>query len=102
VVSQPRPPAPARPARRLEPQPYAGEAPRRATAAQPERRRSGRGARRALLGLFVGLLFAVAVVVALVIATSTSNSVVNFRTTVAHDAQSAFNQFQNLVSQYTK
>jgi eukaryotic-like serine/threonine-protein kinase len=89
-------------ARRLEAEPYVAERAERAPARQAERRRPRRRARRALLGLFVGLLFALAVVLALVIAASSSPTVVNFRTTVAHDAQSAFNQFQGLVNKYTK
>jgi serine/threonine-protein kinase len=104
TASPPRP-APAarpRPRRRLEPQPYASERPEPAAPARrPERppRRRGRGI---LLGLVLGLLIAAVLVIALVVVAGTSRNVVNFRTTVVHDAQSAFNQFQSLVNQYTK
>jgi hypothetical protein len=43
-----------------------------------------------------------AIVVAVVIATGTSSTVVQFRKTVANDFQSAFNQVQGLINQYTK
>jgi serine/threonine-protein kinase len=107
MAPQPRPaPAgqatPARPSRRLEPRPYAGEPYQHAPAAPEERRRSGGGARLALIGLTVGLLFAAAVVVALVISTSTSPTIVHIRTTVNHDAQSAINALSNLISKYTR
>ena len=92
-----------RPARRLEPRPYAAEAYDRPAEYPPERARPRRkGARRALLGLLVGLLFAAAVAIALAIATSTSNSVVQFRTTFSHDVNQVVNQLSNLVSQATK
>jgi serine/threonine protein kinase len=100
-------PAPAtartRPVRRLEPRPYAGDPYQRVppTYAEAPRRR-GRAARRVLLGLFVGLLFAAAVVIALVLSTSTSPTLTHIRTTVSHDAQSAVNSLSNLISQYTK
>ncbi len=92
-----------RPVRRLEPRPYATDPYQRspATYAEPPRRR-GRAARRVLLGLFVGLLFAAAVVIALVLSTSTSRTATNIRTTVSHDAQSAVNSLSNLINQYTK
>jgi eukaryotic-like serine/threonine-protein kinase len=93
-----------RPVRRLEPRPYAGEAYDRPAAYQAERPRPRRrsGVRRVLLGLFVGLLFAAAVVAALVIATSTSGSVAHYRTVFSHDVNTAVNQFLNLVGQATK
>jgi len=92
----------ARPVRRLEPHPYAGQ-PRAAPAPtrRPQPRRRS-GARRAALGLFVGLLLAAAVVAALLIATSTSSNVVQFRTTFSHDVSQAINQMSNLISQATK
>jgi ferric-dicitrate binding protein FerR (iron transport regulator) len=93
----------ARPARRLEPRPYATDAHPQAPAAYPqERRRERRGGRRALIGLLLGLLFAAAVVIALLISTSASPTVVNIRTTVSHDANSAINSLSNFISQYTK
>jgi eukaryotic-like serine/threonine-protein kinase len=96
------PATPARPMRRLEPRPYAAEAQRHPVERVPERPRRGRGARRALLGLALGLLLAAAVVIALVVSTSTSNSVSHIRVTMEHDANSAINQLSNLISQYTK
>jgi eukaryotic-like serine/threonine-protein kinase len=93
----------ARPVRRLEPRPYATDPYQQVppTYAEPQRRR-GRAARRVLLGLFVGLLFAAAVVIALVLSTSTSPTVNNIRTTVNHDANNAINSLSNLINQYTK
>jgi eukaryotic-like serine/threonine-protein kinase len=97
------PVTPARPVRRLEPQPYASPAYGRPQADYPaEPRRSGKAGRRVAVALTVLLLFVAAVVIAVVISTNTSNTVVQLRTTVAHDAQSAINQVQNLISQYTK
>jgi serine/threonine-protein kinase len=94
---------PTRPVRRLEPRPYAtGAYGRQATDYPAERPRSGRAGRRLAIVLAVALLFAAAVAIAVAISASTSNTVVQLRTTVAHDAQSAINQVQNLISQYTK
>jgi serine/threonine-protein kinase len=91
-----------RPARRLEPRPYATDpyqqAPTYAHAPRRERRR-GRGI---LAGLLLGLLAAAAVAIALTLTASSSPTVNNIRTTVSHDAQSAINALSNLVSQYTK
>jgi eukaryotic-like serine/threonine-protein kinase len=94
----------ARPVRRLEPRPYATDPYQRVppTHVEEPRRRRGRAARRLLLGLFVGLLFAAAVVIALVVSTSTSPSVTNIRTTMSHDAHNAINSLSNLIHQYTK
>ncbi len=94
---------PARPARRLEPRPYAADPYERTPPSYPpERRRSRGGGRLILLGLLIGLLFAAAVVIALVIATGTSPTLTHIRTTVSHDANSAINSLSNLISQYTK
>ena len=97
--------APGRPVRRLEPQPYAGEGSEtRAPYDRPAERRSrGRRAGRRLAGFLALLcLFAAAVIVAIVISTSTSNTAVQARRTIAHDVNSAINQVQSLISQYTK
>jgi hypothetical protein len=79
-------------------------APRRREAAPvpPGRSRPRKAARRlgALLAVLAVLL--VAVIVAALIATSTSNTVVHFRTVVAHDTQSAINQVKSIINQYTK
>jgi serine/threonine-protein kinase len=92
-----------RPVRRLEPRPYTSPGYGRQPADYPaEPRRSGKAGRRFAIALTVLLLFVAAVVIAVVISTNTSNTVVQLRTTVAHDAQSAINQVQNLIGQYTK
>jgi len=97
------PPRPAAPVRRLEPHPYAADPyARTATVPPAEARRSSRAGRRFAAVLAVALLLAAAVVIALVIATSTSNTAVQLRTTFSHDAQQAINQVQSLISQYTK
>jgi serine/threonine-protein kinase len=106
AASRPEPvtagrPAAARPARRLEPRPYATGAYARAETAA-ERPRSGRGGRRFAAALAVMLLFAAAVIIAVVIATGTSNTAVQLRTTISNDAQNAIQQVQSLISQYTK
>ncbi len=98
--------------------PATGRSPRRATPARvstapsPRRRdpapvpagrsRPRKAARRlgALLAVLGVLL--VAVIVAALIATSTSNTVVRFRTVVAHDTQNAINQVKSIINQYTK
>ncbi len=99
----PAPATPARSVRRLEPSPYAtGDYARPPAVDAAERPRAGQGGRRLAIALTVLLLFVAAVVIAVVISTNTSNTVVQLRTTVAHDAQSAINQVQSLVSQYTK
>jgi hypothetical protein len=48
------------------------------------------------------LVFAAAVVIAVVIATSTSGTLVHYRTVMAHDAQTAINKVRDLINQYTK
>jgi serine/threonine-protein kinase len=97
------PAAPARPVRRLEPRPYAtGAHAPPADEYPPDRPRSGRAGRRLAIALTVLLLFVAAVAIAVVISTNTSNTVVQLRTTVAKDANSAINQVQSLISQYTK
>ena len=47
-------------------------------------------------------VFALVVIAAVVIANSTSSTVVHYKKIVAHDAQSAINQLQSLISKYTK
>jgi hypothetical protein len=93
------------PVRRLEPRryetdPYARPAPAPARAAEQPRRSSA--ARRFFALLLLALVFAAAVGAAVVISTSTSNTVVQIRTTFSHDVNSAIQQAQNLISQYTK
>jgi serine/threonine-protein kinase len=91
-----------RPVRRLEPRPYARDPYAPAAEEYPPPRRRSSGGRRFATVLALALLLVVAIVIALVIATSTSNTMVQLRTTVSHDAQNAINQVQSLISQYTK
>jgi serine/threonine-protein kinase len=105
-------PAAGRPARQLEPvpvqrrqQPAAAGYPTRANAPTSRRQappRRGRGARRVMAFLAIGLLFAAAVAIAVVIATDTSATAIHFRRVVGQDTQSAVNSFKSLVNQYTK
>jgi hypothetical protein len=60
--------------------------------------RTGRAFRRFVALLALLLVFVAAVVVAVVIATSSSTTVEHFRTVIAHDAQSALNQLDQLVN----
>ncbi len=88
-------------ARQLEPLP----APRRAargapaTVAEPP---PNRALRRFIAFLALAIVFTIAVAVAVILATSTSNTVVHFRTVVGHDAQSAIHSLRDLINQYTK
>jgi hypothetical protein len=50
----------------------------------------------------LALVFTAAVAVAVVIATSTSSTVVHYRKVVATDANSALQQLQSVINQYTK
>jgi serine/threonine protein kinase len=107
-------PAPATPTRSTRPltprEVPARQAPRRAAApanrrqAAPERapQRSGRGFRRLIGFLTLLAVLALIAIAAVLIANSTSNTVVHYQKIVAHDAQSAINQLQSLISKYTK
>jgi eukaryotic-like serine/threonine-protein kinase len=86
VRDTPPPPTPSRRAARERPVP------------EHEPRRRGRGFRRFLALLALLTVFLAAVVIAVVIATGTSSTVEHFRTVVAHDAQSAINQLQQLIN----
>jgi serine/threonine-protein kinase len=92
----------ARPARRLEAQPYATGPQTQAPYAPQRETRRRRGGRRFATFLALLCLFAAAVIVAVVIATSTSNTAVQARKTIATDVNSAISQLQSLVNQYTK
>ncbi|HUZ28020.1 MAG TPA: protein kinase [Solirubrobacteraceae bacterium] len=93
----------ARPANRLEPRSSpTGAYARQARDRPRERPRSGRAARRFLALLALLCVVIAAIVVAVVIATGTSSTVVQIRKTVANDFQSAYNQVQGLINQYTK
>ena len=94
---------PPRPARRLEPRPYATDPYQRpAPVYADERGRSRGGGRLLLVGLLIGLLCAAAVAVALAVSAGTSPTLTHIRTTVTKDANSAINAMSNLISQYTK
>ena len=98
-------PATGRGARRATPARVSTAPPPRRRQAAPvpaARSRPRKAARRlgALLAVLAVLL--VAVIVAALIATSTSNTVVQFRTVVAHDTQSAVNQVKSIINKYTK
>jgi serine/threonine protein kinase len=98
----PRPRAAEVPARR----PAGAEVPGRrtaaSTAAPPRRSGRGRGVRRLLVLLTLLGVFAAVVIAAVAIATGTSNEMVHFRKVVAHDTQTAVQQLQSLINQYTK
>ena len=67
-----------------------------------EMERSSRGFRR-VMAVFVLLAVLAAIVIAAVaIANSTSRTAVHYHKVLAHDAQSAINQLQSLINQYTK
>jgi serine/threonine-protein kinase len=114
VTPAPAPATPARstrPTRALTPREVpARQAPRRAAApasrrqAAPERapRRSGRGFRRLIGFLSLLAVLALIAIAAVLIANSTSNTVVHYQKIVSHDAQSAINQLQHLISKYTR
>jgi serine/threonine protein kinase len=67
-----------------------------------QRAGGSRAGRRFLAFLALVILFVAAVAVAVTISASTSKSVVTFRRVVARDTNDAVNQFQNIISQYTK
>jgi eukaryotic-like serine/threonine-protein kinase len=83
---------------------YSAQAPSRNAAydAPAKRARGSRTVRRLLIFLLVVILFVAAVAVALTISASTSSTVVHFRRVVAHDTNSAINQLQSIINQYTK
>jgi serine/threonine protein kinase len=71
----------------------------------PEREpppRSGRGFRRFMAFLALVAVLALIVIAAVIISNSTSATVVHYKTIVAHDAQSAISQMENLINKYTK
>jgi serine/threonine protein kinase len=93
------------PPRRVPPQePRRANAPYARTTADraAQRRNESRAGRRFLALLLVAILFVAVVAVAISLAASTSNSVVQFRKVVSHDAQNAIQQVQNIVNSYTK
>jgi eukaryotic-like serine/threonine-protein kinase len=84
------------------PPPMAGYGPDEARHAPTRRSGGSRAARRFFAFLAIVGLFVAAVAVAITIAASTSNNVVHFRKVVAHDTNSAVNQLQRIINQYTK
>ena len=88
--------------RRATPRPATGYPPPAAAPRAARRGGAGRAMRRLVILLLLALVVVAAVVVAVAIATSTSNTVVHYRTVVGHDAQTAINQVKSLVNQYTK
>ncbi len=69
---------------------------------QPAQRNSGRLARRLFAFAAFACVFVAAVVIAVAIATTSSGTVVQARRVVANDAQSAINDLQGIINQYTK
>ncbi len=88
-----------RPARAQTPGDYRR---RQAADRAAERGGAGRTLRRLMVVGLLLCIFAAAVIAAVVIATGTSSTVVQFRKVVAHDAQSAIQQVQNIINKYTK
>jgi eukaryotic-like serine/threonine-protein kinase len=68
----------------------------------PQRSGGGRGFRRMMGVLTLVAVLALIVIAAVVISNSTSSTVVHYQKIIAHDAQSAIHQVQNLVNKYTK
>ena len=106
-VSRPDPPTPVTraprqvPARRPTRQ-EAVDAYTRQTAAERPTAQSGRGFRRLMAVLALLGVLALIVIAAVTISNSTSNTVVEYKKVVAHDAQSAINQLSDLINKYTK
>jgi serine/threonine protein kinase len=75
---------------------------RRQRRAAPPPPSDSRGFRRMLGLLILLVVIIVVVIVAVAVANSTSNTVIHYQRVVGHDAQSAINQLQNLINQYTK
>ncbi len=98
----PRTPTATRAPRQLEPR--REPRPRAQRRAEPERRGvAGRALRRLFALLALAVVLAVAVVIAVTLVTNTAHTVVvHFRSVVAHDAQTAIQQLQGLIKQYTK
>jgi serine/threonine-protein kinase len=86
--------APARPARPVDQ--------RRQPPTRVEQQSGSTFLRRLVAFVALALVFTIAVIVAVVIATSTSSTVVHFRTVVGNDAQSVINSIRDLINQYTK
>jgi serine/threonine protein kinase len=108
-VARPDPPTPAAraprqvPARRPTRQEAAAAYTRQtADERQAPPQQSGRGFRRLMAVLALLGVLALIVIAAVTISNSTSNTVVQYRKVVAHDAQSAINQLTDIINKYTK
>jgi serine/threonine-protein kinase len=109
-VTRPDPPTPVpraprqvparRPTRQEAADAYARQTAVEDRAAPPSR--SGRGFRRMMAVLALLAVLALIVIAAVTISNSTSNTVVQYRKVVAHDAQSAINQLTDIINKYTK
>jgi serine/threonine-protein kinase len=86
-----------RPPRRAEP-----DNSRRPAAAPLPPPQDSRGFRRGLALLVLAVVLLIVVIAAIAIANSTSSTVIHYQKIVGHDAQSALQQAQNLINQYTK
>jgi hypothetical protein len=100
----PRQVAPRQASTRRQPRPEVAAYSRRADPelAERELRRSDNAFRRGMAFAALIAVLVVVVVVAIAIVNGTSSTVVHYHRIVARDAQSAINQLQNLVNQYTK
>jgi serine/threonine-protein kinase len=107
-VARPDPPTPASrprqvPARRATRQEAAAAYNRQTVSERPgPPARSGRGFRRMMAVLALLAVLALIVIAAVTISNSTSNTVVEYRKVIAHDAQSAINQVNDIINKYTK
>jgi serine/threonine protein kinase len=97
-----RPVAPRQVPARRPARPEAAPSSRRPPVPERELERSGRGFRRVMAFFALLAVLALIVIAAVTISNSTSSTVVQYRRVVAHDAQSAINQLDSLISQYTK
>jgi eukaryotic-like serine/threonine-protein kinase len=82
--------------------PATQETRRPAAEQRPRPQRRGRFLRRFVALLALLAVFVIAVVVAVSIATSTSSSIVHYRTIIGNDTHSAVQSLKGLISQYTK
>jgi serine/threonine-protein kinase len=78
------------------------DAPRRSAPTPMPPPQDSRGFRRGLGILVLLVVLLVVAIVAIAIVNSTSNTVIHYQRIVGHDAQSALQQVQNLINQYTK
>ena len=100
AATRPAPPRQSPPRRPARPEVAAYS--RRPAAPDREMERSRRGFRRAMAVFALLVVLAAIVIAAVAIANSTSKTAVHYQKVVAHDAQSAINQLQSLINQYTK